>query len=67
MPKSTTGVTKKHGDKMEPLIDRTGSTASPGAEEDPAQLQDDDDEDLENDNVEDRRDVGKPNDVNKPN
>jgi hypothetical protein len=58
MPKTKGGVTKKHGDKMEPLIDRTGSRASPGAEDDPAQLQDDDDEDLQNDDVEDRRDVG---------
>jgi hypothetical protein len=53
--------TKKHGDKLESLIERTsgGSSADPNenANDDAADLQDDDDEDVQNDNPESRRDV----------
>ena len=48
---------KKHGDKLESLIDRTGGRSSPQnrpTEDDPAQLEDDDEEDLESDDREDR-------------
>ena len=63
MPKTKSEATKKHGDKLEPLIDRTGSRSSPEERnetpgDDPAELQDDDDEDVQNDEVEDRRDIG---------
>jgi hypothetical protein len=65
MPKPRSEEEKKHGDKLESLIGRTGG-ASPregrdddARHEDPAQLQDDDDEDVQNDDVSDRRDVGK--------
>jgi hypothetical protein len=64
MPKTQSEDNKKHGDKLEPLIERTKresaeETRDAGAEEGSAELQDDDDEDLQNDDVEDRRDVGK--------
>jgi hypothetical protein len=61
MPKQTNEDIKKHGDTMEPLIERTGGSSAPGkrgANQDPAELQDDDDEDLQNDDVDDERDVG---------
>jgi hypothetical protein len=55
---------KKHGDKLESLIDRTGGRSSPQnrpteddpaqLEDDDAQLEDDDEEDLESDDREDR-------------
>jgi hypothetical protein len=66
MPKPQTEDDKKHGDKLESLIDRTGGGSSPqrrterAAGDEATQLQDDDDEDLQNDDVEDRRDVGNP-------
>jgi hypothetical protein len=64
MPRTTKSEpTKKHGDKMEPLIERT--ERDPALREgtrrggdDPGALQDDDDEDIENDDAEDRRDIG---------
>jgi len=60
MPKQTSEDIKKHGDTMEPLIERTGGTSAPGkrgANQDPADLRDDDDEDLESDDIDDERDV----------
>ena len=66
MPKPSSEEDKKHGDKLESLIGRTGGGSSregrddDAGDEDPAQLQDDDDEDLQNDDVSDHRDVGKP-------
>ena len=63
MPKTQTEEDKKHGDKLQPLIDRTGGNKSATREQgadDPAALQDDDDEDVQNDDVDDRRDVGDP-------
>jgi len=60
MAKQPSEDIKKHGDTMEPLIERTGGSSSPAkrsADQDPAEFQDDD-EDLENDDVEDLRDVG---------
>lgn len=66
MPKPQSEEDKKHGDKLESLIGRTGGAApsrkdteNVGAD-DPAELQDDDDEDVQNDDVEDRRDDGDP-------
>ena len=50
MPKRKSEDSKKHGDPMESLVRR----------EDPAQLQDDDDESVDNDSGEDRRDIGDP-------
>ena len=64
MPRKASEDDKKHGDPLAPLIDRTASSSSPrkrgqGAEgDDPAELQDDDDEDVQNDRGDDRRDVG---------
>ena len=63
MPKPQREDDKKHGDKLEPLIDRTAGGSSPGQREqtddDSAEeLQDDDDEDVLNDDPADRRDVG---------
>ena len=65
MPKPRSEEEKKHGDKLESLIGRTGGGSPRGVDddagdEDPAQLQDDDDEDVQNDDVSERRDVGKP-------
>ena len=66
MPKPRGEEEKKHGDKLESLIGRTGGAASreqradDAGGQDPAQLQDDDDEDVQNDDGADRRDVGKP-------
>jgi hypothetical protein len=76
MPKIRGEDDKKHGDKLESLIERTGGNPSPrgarddSAEEDePAQfsddddatlLQDNDDEDFQNDDGETLRDVGEP-------
>jgi hypothetical protein len=66
MPKPRSEEEKKHGDKLESLIGRTGGAASreqrddDAGGQDPARLQDDDDEDVQNDDVADRRDVGKP-------
>ena len=65
MPKPRSEEDKKHGDKLESLIGRTGGASSRekrddnAGDEDPAQLKDDDDEDVQNDGAEDRRDVGK--------
>jgi hypothetical protein len=65
MPKPRSEEEKKHGDKLESLIGRTGGGATHeerdenAGDEDPAQLQDDDDEDVQNDDAADRRDVGK--------
>jgi hypothetical protein len=45
MPKTKSGSGKKHGDPMEPLIERTGERSSPGSGEegdDTADLQPDD-------------------------
>jgi hypothetical protein len=59
MPKPQSEEDKKHGDKMESLIGRTG--APPGANasgDDPTELQDDDDEDVQNDDADSARDVG---------
>jgi hypothetical protein len=53
MPKTKIENNKKHGDVLEPLIDRTLPNRSQGS----AELQDDDDEDVQNDDREDRRDV----------
>lgn len=66
MPKAKSEDIKKHGDKLEPLIDRVGSGSSPGkgkerADANPAELQDDDDEDLQNDVAEEGRDIGERN------
>jgi hypothetical protein len=61
MAKQPTEDIKKHGDTMEPLIERTGGSSSPrkrSAEQDPAEFQDEDDEELETDDAEDLRDVG---------
>jgi hypothetical protein len=66
MPKTRGEDDKKHGDKLESLIERTRGNASSrngkeweeDEDEDPAALQDDDDEDVQNDDVETRRDVG---------
>ncbi|HSC14737.1 MAG TPA: hypothetical protein VLI71_06440 [Gammaproteobacteria bacterium] len=66
MPKPRSEEEKKHGDKLESLIGRTGGGSSregrndDAGDEDPAQRQDDDAEDAQNDDVSDRRDVGKP-------
>jgi hypothetical protein len=63
MPKPRSEDDKKHGDKLEPLIERTGrrsSSEKPGATTDPAELQGDDDEDSRNDHAVGRRDVGEP-------
>ena len=60
MPRKPSAGDKKHGDKLESLIDRTaegqGEEGRDG--DDPTLLQDDDDEDVQNDDdAEDRRDV----------
>jgi hypothetical protein len=61
MPRTQSEEDKKHGDKLESLIERTGGGAGKSAADDDAtQLQDDDDEDVQNDDAEDRRDVGAP-------
>ena len=66
MPKPQSEDDKKHGDKLESLIDRTGGASPPrkrnesAADDDATRLQDDDDEDVQNDDVEDHRDVGEP-------
>jgi hypothetical protein len=54
MPKPKSEEDKKHGDKLESLIGRTGASSNEepddsDGDEDPAALQDDDDEDVEND------------------
>jgi hypothetical protein len=55
MPKIQSEEDKKHGDKLESLVDRASSSSareadeSPDDEDDPALLQDDDDEDVQND------------------
>jgi hypothetical protein len=64
MPKPTSEDDKKHGDRFESLIDRTMRDASrrkrsaDANADDPTGLQDNDDEDLQNDDPENRRDVG---------
>ena len=65
MPRTRSEDDKKHGDKLESLIERTGGDPSPrerqsAADDDTAELQDDDDEDVQNDDGEDRRDIGGP-------
>ena len=64
MPERTNEDSKKHGDVLQPLVDRAKRGASPGKRQeggiDPTELQDDDDEDVQNDDSEDRRDVGEP-------
>ena len=60
MAKPRSEEEKKHGDKLGSLIGRTGAHEKRDDGADPAQLQDDDDEDVQNDDVSDRRDVGKP-------
>lgn len=66
MPRTQNEDDKKHGDKLESLIDRTVGSSSPrkpnesAADDDATELQDDDDEDVENDDLEDRRDGGAP-------
>lgn len=78
MPKTRNEVSKKHGDKLEPLIERAGNRPPQEAEgteddpallrddddenDDPALLQDDDDEDAQNDDVDERRDIGERDD-----
>jgi hypothetical protein len=50
MPKTQGEEDKKHGDKLESLIERTGGSArerEESGEDDPAALQDDEDEDME--------------------
>lgn len=71
MPKPKSEEDKKHGDKLESLISRTGGAASrdesnesnESDESDESnesdELQDDDDEDVQNDDPESGRDVGK--------
>jgi hypothetical protein len=46
MPRQQTEDDKKHGDKLEPLIERAGKE---GADDEPEELEDDEDEDLEDD------------------
>ena len=73
MPRTRGEDDKKHGDKLESLIERTGGSASGREskesadedeqellpdEDDEALLQDDDDEDVLNDDADDVRDVG---------
>jgi len=73
MPKTRGEDDKKHGDKLESLIERTGGnpssrkgTESEDEDEPPRQdddddaalLQDDEDEDFENDDIDTDRDVG---------
>lgn len=65
MPEQKVEADKKHGDKLESLVDRIAGGPKekrPGdlGRREPAELQDDDDEDLQNDDVEIRRDVGDP-------
>ena len=64
MPERRREGTKKHGDELESLIDRAASNSPPekrgAGAEDPAELQDDDDEDIQNDDGDERRDVGRP-------
>jgi hypothetical protein len=47
MPRTESGDAKKHGDPMEPLIERTGERSSPGSGED-----EDESADLQPDDVE---------------
>jgi hypothetical protein len=62
MPQPKNEDNKKHGDVLQPLVDRAKRGASPDRRgeggTDPAELQDDDDEDVQNDDTEDNRDVG---------
>jgi hypothetical protein len=62
MPQPKNEDNKKHGDVLQPLVDRAKRGVSPGPRgeggTDPAELQDDDDEDVQNDDTEDNRDVG---------
>lgn len=64
MPKARGDDGRKHGDKLQSLIERTRGNASSRngddreEDEDPAALQDDDDEDVQNDDVATGRDVG---------
>lgn len=73
MPKTQHGDDKKHGDKLHSLVERTGGRSSPSKREaseedepvlardeddvDPALFQDEDDEDVQNDDLDTRRDV----------
>ena len=76
MPKTRGEDDKKHGDKLESLIERTGGNPSPRGrndsddddepallsddDDDRTLLEDDDDEDVQNDDAEIHRDVGDP-------
>jgi hypothetical protein len=74
MPNTTSEEDKKHGDKLQSLIDRTGSSASPGKRSEavdddaPAARQDDDDEDeIDEDEDDDEIDEDiQPDDVEDP-
>ena len=59
MPRKASESDKKHGDKLESLVQRTaeGKEAEDRENEDPTLLQDDDDESAANDDADDRRDV----------
>jgi len=71
MPTTTTEDDKKHGDKLESLIDRTGRSASPGKPRENAdddeltESQDADDEDEDNDNEDADEDI-QPDEVEDP-
>jgi hypothetical protein len=63
MPKSKGEATKKHGDKMEPFIERTGGNTprerpDESVDDDPTMLRNDTEEDVQNDDVENPRNVG---------
>jgi hypothetical protein len=60
MPKRQSEEDKKHGDKLESLIGRTGGSKpdQDASGDDPTELQDDDDEDVQNDDADSSRDVG---------
>ncbi len=60
MPRKSSEGEKKHGDKLESLVQRTaeGREAEDEENDDPTLLQDDDDESVRNDDdAEDRRDA----------
>jgi hypothetical protein len=50
MPRQQTEDDKKHGDKLEPLIERAGKES---ADDEPEELEGDEDEDLDEDDDED--------------
>ena len=62
MPKTQHGDDKKHGDKLHSLVERTGGRSSPSKreaseEDEPVLARDEDDEDVQNDDLDTRRDV----------